>query len=132
MAKRTKKRQIHHALRGADNGASQRTHLHHRAIWWPLIGLVLFSLAINWNTLQNDLVYDDHEAITNNEAAHGLDNTGLIFTTPSWWSSSVTYVRHYRPATTWTYALNYSLHGLEPLGYHLLNNILHGLGTSLV
>jgi tetratricopeptide (TPR) repeat protein len=89
-------------------------------------------VAINWNTLQNDLVYDDHEAITRNEAAHGLENTGRIFTTPSWWSASVTYVRHYRPVTTWTYALNYSLHGLEPLGYHLINNILHGLVSGLV
>jgi hypothetical protein len=94
--------------------------------------LLAFSLILNLNTVHNDFVYDDHEAITNNEAAHGLANTKLIFTTPSWWSASVTYVRHYRPVTTWTYALNYSLHGLEPLGYHLFNNILHGLVSGLV
>ena len=132
MVKRTKKRQIYHELRRGDNQVSRPAHLYYRAIWWPLVGLVLLSMAINWNNLQNDLVYDDHEAITSNEAAHGLKNTGLIFTTPSWWSASVTYVRHYRPVTTWTYALNYSLHGLNPRGYHVLNNILHGLVSSLV
>jgi len=103
-----------------------------RVLFLPLIGLVLFSLVLNWNNLNNNLVYDDHEAITNNEAAHGLDNTFRIFTTPSWWSSRVDYVRHYRPLTTWTYALNYSIHGLNPWGYHLFNNILHGLVSGLV
>jgi tetratricopeptide (TPR) repeat protein len=100
---------------------------------WIVVFISLgLSLILNLNNLNNDLVYDDHEAITKNEAAHGLENTGLIFTTPSWWSASVTYVRHYRPVTTWTYALNYSLHGLDPLGYHLFNNILHGLVSGLV
>ncbi len=97
-----------------------------------LLGLLVFSLLLNWNNIHNELVYDDHEAITNNENAHGIANTKRIFTTPSWWSSSVTYVRHYRPLTTWTYALNYSLHGLSAEGYHLVNNTLHGLVSGLV
>jgi Flp pilus assembly protein TadD len=95
--------------------------------WIAVAGLCLIALALYAPNLSNDLVYDDHETVTNNEAAHGLENTVRIFTTPSWWSSQASYVRHYRPITTWSYALNYSLHGLRPEGYHLLNNLLHGL-----
>ena len=101
-------------------------------VWVPILCFVLLSLFFNWNNLNNNLVYDDHEAITNNEATHGLENTSRIFTTPSWWSSHISYVRHYRPLTTWTYALNFSIHGLNPWGYHLFNNILHGLVSGLV
>ncbi len=102
------------------------------ATFLSLLALLVLSLVINANNVPNELVYDDYDAIVNNEAAHGLGNTRLIFSTPSWWSASVTYVRHYRPLTTWTYALNYSLHGLKPDGYHLANNVLHGLVAWLV
>ncbi len=103
-----------------------------RCSWAVVGGLCLLSLALYGNNLGNQLVYDDREVITNNEAAHGLGNTGRIFTTPSWWSSRASYVRHYRPLTTWSYALNYSLHGLRPGGYHFLNNLLHGLATAVL
>ncbi len=100
--------------------------------WLALAALVALSLALFSNTLDNKLVYDDLEAITKNEAAHGLRNTVRIFTTPSWWSSHETIVTHWRPLTTWTYAVNYSAHGLEPAGYHVVNNVLHGVASWLL
>ncbi len=103
-----------------------------RHVWGAVLGFLILSMLLNINNIHNELVYDDHEAITNNENAHGVGNTGRIFTTPSWWSSSVTYVSHYRPMTTWSYAINYSLHGLAPEGYHLVNNALHGFVSALV
>lgn len=36
-----------------------------------------------------------------------------------------------RPVTYLTYAINYSLHGTDPGGYHLLNNLLHVAATML-
>lgn len=97
-----------------------------------LLALVAFSLTINWNTLGNGLVYDDNDAIVNNPAAHGIRNFKQIFTTPSWWPPNEDYVRHYRPVTTFAYAVNHSLHGLRPAGYHLANGLLHGVVSWLV
>ncbi len=97
-----------------------------------LAGFCILSLSLYSNNIGNRLVYDDHEVITNNEAVHGLRNTARIFTTASWWSSRASYVRHYRPLTTWSYALDYSVHGLDPRGYHLLNNLLHGVVCGIL
>lgn len=38
----------------------------------------------------------------------------------------------YRPLCVATFRLNYLLGGLEPLGYHLVNVILHAACTALV
>ncbi|MPC35841.1 Transmembrane and TPR repeat-containing protein 3 [Portunus trituberculatus] len=35
--------------------------------------------------------------------------------------------KSYRPLCVLTFRLNYLLHGLEPLGYHLVNMLLHGV-----
>jgi len=38
----------------------------------------------------------------------------------------------WHPATTWSLQLDYSLFGLEPAGYHLMNIIFHSLSCCLV
>lgn len=39
--------------------------------------------------------------------------------------------KSFRPLCTLSFRLNYTLHGLRPWGYHLLNLVLHGLVTAL-
>lgn len=42
------------------------------------------------------------------------------------------YFSNWHPLTMITYAVDYALWGLNPLGYHLENNILHAINTALV
>ena len=39
--------------------------------------------------------------------------------------------KSYRPVCVATFRLNYLVHGLEPMGYHLVNFALHGLTCLL-
>ncbi len=93
--------------------------------------LVLLSLLVYANAIPNRLVYDDYPSIINNDLAHGVSHAKAIFSGPSWWPPSMA-AKHFRPLTTLTFAANYSLHGLNPVGYHLVNNILHGLVAWLL
>ncbi|XP_037552099.1 protein O-mannosyl-transferase TMTC2 [Nematolebias whitei] len=40
--------------------------------------------------------------------------------------------KSFRPLCTLSFRLNYTVHGLHPWGYHLLNVVLHGLVTAFV
>lgn len=94
---------------------------------WRTAGLlVLLALGVFANNLPNGFVYDDRPAVVDNPAAADLSQTGRIFTTASWWPAGLD-AQHYRPLTTLTYALNGSLTPGQPGGYHLVNNLLHGL-----
>ena len=90
-----------------------------------LCAAVGFCLYLN--SLQGELVFDDTAAITAND--------DLLPTTPwsnilwnDYWGTPMTSGRShksYRPLTVATFRLNYMLHELQPLGYHLVNVLLH-------
>jgi len=65
-------------------------------------------------------------AIVDNRLVRALDLRG-IFLTPSWWGEPgrASYAPAYRPVTTLSFALNHALGGLDPLGYHAVNVLLH-------
>lgn len=101
------------------------------------IGLVAalvaaLALVVYANSLRNGLVYDDPSVITNNEAAHDPRAWRKILLAPSWQVTGAPALA-YRPLTTWTFALNYAAHGAHPLGYHVVNVLLHaGVAALLV
>src|SRR5262249_11811564 len=59
-------------------------------------------------------------------------NLDLIVNKPYWWPFIQTPL--YRPATTFSYLLNYSVLGSadRPLGYHVVNLLLHAANVWLV
>ena len=79
------------------------------------------------NTLDCGYCYDDDSAI--------ILNRDLLPETPwsklledDFWGASMTDItshKSYRPLTVATFRLNYMLHELQPLGYHLVNVLLH-------
>ena len=85
------------------------------------------GLCLYLNSLQGELVFDDTAALTTND--------DLLPTTPwsnilwnDYWGIPMTSDRShksYRPLTVATFRLNYMLHELQPLGYHLVNVLLH-------
>ncbi|MEO6028978.1 MAG: tetratricopeptide repeat protein [Candidatus Binatia bacterium] len=87
------------------------------------------AIAVYANSLGGALVYDDVNAITNNAAVLDGDVRGIL-TTASWWGDGRGDL--WRPLTTLTFALDYAVHGLAPLGYHAANVVLHAVVSVLV
>ncbi|MCC6502982.1 MAG: tetratricopeptide repeat protein [Deltaproteobacteria bacterium] len=70
--------------------------------------------------------WDDGEYVLDNTRVHGLtlENLRLIFTTA--------YFSNYAPLHLLSYAIDFSIWGLSPAGFHLTNIILHGVNSFMV
>ncbi|TMA55744.1 MAG: DUF1736 domain-containing protein, partial [Deltaproteobacteria bacterium] len=91
----------------------------------------LLTVAVYWNSLSNGLVNDDVSAIEQNEAIRNpLDWRRIVL--ESSWVQSGRPTSSYRPLTTWTFAVNYAVHGTAPFGYHFGNVLGHALVTALL
>ncbi len=90
-----------------------------------LFAILLFSAGIYLGSLPRDFTnWDDPEYIVNNPLIRSFDPSNLnkIISEP--------YFANYAPLTLLSYALDYKLWELNPLGYHLHNLLLH-LGCIL-
>ncbi|HXX57155.1 MAG TPA: tetratricopeptide repeat protein [Thermodesulfovibrionales bacterium] len=89
------------------------------------VSLVTFLMYLF--CLKNDLLsWDDDEYITNNPIIRSFDfalikSAFLEFRAANW-----------HPLTWISHALDYTVWGLNPLGHHLTNNLLHAANTFLV
>lgn len=107
--------------------------------WHALLAAVAGALVFA-NSIPNQLTYDDVAIVGSNPAIRSLTNFREIWL-HDWWGPAATSDeqrldvrrdRLYRPLTLFTFALQYPLHGTEPLGYHIGNVLLHGLACALV
>ncbi len=83
------------------------------------LGFVVYSFNLN-----NQLFWDDDEWIKGNPYVHDFSRLKEIFTRDILSGFGLN-SNYYRPLTLLSFAFNYVLHGLKPLGYHLLNNGIH-------
>ncbi|MEM7228573.1 MAG: tetratricopeptide repeat protein [Planctomycetota bacterium] len=82
-----------------------------------LTGAGLLAHASTW---QGGWTFDDYGDIVNNNRVHDLGNATTIIT------------RARRPLTELTFAVNYAIGELNPVGYHLINIAIHLItGISL-
>ena len=96
---------------------------------WAIAAVVAtLAAAVYANSLGSALFYDDTNAILRNAWVRTGDVAGIL-TQPSWWG--VTRGPLWRPVTTLTFALDHALHGIGPLGYHVVNVGLHA-GVSVL
>lgn len=92
--------------------------------------LILFALSflLYLKTIGFDFLpsWDDGEYVLDNTRVHGLsiENLRLIFTTA--------YFSNYAPLHLLSYAIDFSLWGLAPKGFHLTNILLHSANAALV
>lgn len=93
--------------------------------------VALLAVLVYAASVRNGFVYDDAHAIVSNPAAHDPWAWRVIGGTRSWFGGEDPTIA-YRPFTTWTFALDHALHGLEPRGYHVANVALHALVATLV
>ena len=96
-------------------------------------GLFLLCVALYWNSLAGDFVFDDVTAIRDNrDLRPHVPWRNLLYN--DFWGTPMSKEqshKSYRPVTVATFRLNYALGGLDPMGYHLVNVILHGAVTLL-
>jgi len=95
------------------------------------------ALAVSLPTLRNGFAIDDIYVFVDQPAAHSLRNIPQFFTGD--WGMGTTNTqeralntRYYRPIPTTLGALEYTLFGLRPAGYHLTSALLHMATAALV
>jgi len=86
--------------------------------------LVAITLLTYGNCLLNGFVWDDQNIIIKNPVNRDLANIPRVL-----FSADVVYADdtgfYYRPLNRLTYLLEFSLYGLQPAGYHLVNLLVH-------
>ncbi|MBC7962576.1 MAG: hypothetical protein H7Y05_06495, partial [Steroidobacteraceae bacterium] len=88
-------------------------------------GLVCFLLYLR--ALSCDFVnYDDPDYVLENPAIRLIDGEFLA------WAFTTPYMGWLMPLTWISFAVDYHFWGLNPLGFHLTNIILHSINTALV
>ena len=95
--------------------------------------ILLFSVIPYLNTLSADLVHDDRFAILENPDISSSLNLKNIFTNDFWGTPIRSQKSHksYRPVTVLTFKLNHYFHQFAPLGYHLVNVLIHACNSIL-
>jgi tetratricopeptide (TPR) repeat protein len=84
---------------------------------WLAVLLAILALAVYGNNLRGPFILDDVPWILYNQN---------IRTLRPWWKP----VAHTsRPVVQWSLAANYAMGGLNPLGYHIVNDVLHALAA---
>ena len=91
---------------------------------WALALIMSCGLLAYHNVLGHSFHYDDDHSILENPHVRSLANMPQFFVDPGTFSG-MPEARMYRPLLLVTYALNYATSGYQPLGWHLVNMILH-------
>lgn len=95
------------------------------------VSLLIVSVSVYGNSLFNGFVWDDNQIILNNPVNYDLKNTGKIFIESDIvFSDDVT--GYYRPLNRLTYLFDYYIFGLNPIGYHFVNIILHSVNVFIL
>jgi len=99
------------------------------ARWHAFALVAALALASYAGALDGELFLDDRPAIAEN--VYVRERPWIdIFTHPSWWGIQ-TKITTWRPLTTFSFAVNYALHGLAPWGFHVVNVALHAAASVL-
>nr|XP_048277687.1 protein O-mannosyl-transferase TMTC4 isoform X2 [Myodes glareolus] len=102
--------------------------------FWAKLVVGFASLACFARSYDGDFVFDDSEAIVNNKDLQSDTPLGDLWHHDFWGSrlSSNTSHKSYRPLTVLTFRINYYLSGgFHPVGFHVVNILLHG-GISIL
>ncbi len=89
----------------------------------------VLAMLVYLNTLDCGMVFDDDKAILWNQDIRPATPWKQLLVHDFWGTSLTSPLSHksYRPLCVATFKLNYLVHGLAPMGYHLVNVLLHGV-----
>lgn len=95
-----------------------------------LLLIFLISFLVYLPSLGNRFVWDDEQFIYRNAYVRDF-NVGKIFSTNTI-AGAGELSNYYRPLTTFSFALDYQFWGLNPIGFHLVNTLLHAANAVLL
>ncbi|XP_071951808.1 protein O-mannosyl-transferase TMTC4-like isoform X1 [Antedon mediterranea] len=101
---------------------------------WAVVIVVTFAFACYVNSIPGTFVFDDLEAVVNNKDVLPGSSWFGIFQNDFWGKKLYKKESHksYRPIPVLTFRLNYWLSGgLNPLGFHITNVLLHMLVSAM-
>ena len=95
--------------------------------------LFLLCTVVYWNSLSCQFVFDDITAVVENRDLRPHVPFRNLWANDFWGTPLIKEQSHksYRPLTVLSFRLNYLWSELDPLGYHLVNLVLHGSVTIL-
>jgi len=96
-----------------------------------LLAVCALAVLVFLNSLGNGFAQDDRPIIEWNPHVHGVGSVLEAVTTP-YWPNTPSRLALYRPVTSATYAVDWSIWGGAPLGFHLTNVLLHAGVTGLL
>ena len=99
-----------------------------RRPWWiAALGVAVVTALVFLPAVRNGFVtWDDDKNFVNNPHFRGLGPDQLH------WMWSTFRLGHYVPLSWMTLGLDYTIWGMDPLGYHLTNVLLHGVNAGLL
>ena len=116
--------------------------LNSRASIWVILLIVLFTVLVYSGSLKNSFIWDDSTAIVNNRFIKSWENFPRLFNRSYLTRlSDMDYLgkrdigsgdSSYRPVSTLTYFIDYSIWKINPFGYHLTNLFLHVTNVILL
>src|SRR5215831_2426598 len=93
---------------------------------WIALFIALATLVVFLPALRNEFVgWDDYELLVQNPHYRGLGWSELR------WMFTTFHTGHYQPLSWITFAVDYLIWGMNPLGYHLTNLVLHAANAAL-
>jgi protein O-mannosyl-transferase len=97
-------------------------------IAWVIVGIVIFVLLAYYPVIGNQFVnYDDPSYVTANDRV----KSGITLDSIRW-AFSAFYFYNWHPVTWISHMLDVQLFGLDPMGHHLTNLVLHLANTLLL
>ena len=95
------------------------------------IVLLIISFAVYLNTLDNQFLWDDDDFFVRNEYTKDWSHLKSIFTENVIAGSGLT-SHYYRPVLSLSFLVDYTLWKLKPMGYHVINIMIHASVAYLV
>ena len=93
------------------------------------LSCALLGAVVYLNSLDCGLCFDDKAAVEENlDLRPNTSWTNLLWN--DFWGRDISDKdshKSYRPLCVASFRLNYMLHGLDPMGYHLVNVVLHSV-----
>jgi tetratricopeptide (TPR) repeat protein len=96
------------------------------------LAIVCFGVVFYANNVNNFFVWNDWPLIVENFLVKDWRHLPEILTSAFWKPLTAEPLQSYRPLVFITFAVDFSLWGLQPIGYHLTNTALHIVNSLLV
>ena len=111
--------------RGSDHHGLKGLAVRKNLKYYLAGSIALITFLVYLGALHNTFAWDDKAYVLGNPHIRQLDVTLLK------WAFLDFYSANWHPLTWISHAVDYALWGLNPLGHHLTNNILHAANTFL-